>query len=102
MASTAKTQHRYIVIKKDVCNGKPIIHGTRIAVWAIVGWFQKGYSPEEIQAEIYNSLSLAQIYGALSYYYDHQEEVDADIKTNNLSEAELTRRRTQWQKLNSS
>lgn len=96
-----KTQHRYIVIKKDVCGGRPIIQGTRIAVWAIAGWLQKGYSPQEIQKEIYPSLSLAQIHDALSYYYDHRAEVDADIVANNLSEAELAGRRAQWQKRSS-
>ena len=27
-------------------------------------------------------LSLAQIYDALSFYYDHQAEIDADIEAN--------------------
>lgn len=92
MAAT-RTQHRYIVIKKEVCGGRPIIQGTRIAVWAIVGWFHKGYSPEEIHKEIYPSLSLSQIYDALSYYFDHQTEIDEEIAANNLSETELNRRR---------
>lgn len=38
-----------------------------------------GLSPEEIH-EQYPYLSLAQIYAALSYYYDHQAELDADIQ----------------------
>lgn len=100
--AVTKTQHRYIVIKEGVCGDKPIIQGTRIAVWVIAGWLQKGYSPEKIQKEIYPSLSLAQIHDALSYYYDHQDEVDADIAANNLSEAELARRRARWQKRSSS
>lgn len=36
-------------------------------------------SPEEMH-EQYPHLSLAQIHAALSYYYEHQAEVDADIK----------------------
>jgi uncharacterized protein (DUF433 family) len=35
-------------------------------------------SVEEIQ-EAYPHLSLGQIYAALAYYYDHQEQVDAEI-----------------------
>ena len=27
-------------------------------------------------------LTLAQVYDALSYYYDHQTEIDAEIKNN--------------------
>jgi uncharacterized protein (DUF433 family) len=36
-------------------------------------------SPEEMH-EQYPHLSLAQIHAALSYYYQHQAEVDADIE----------------------
>ena len=35
--------------------------------------------PEEMH-EQYPHLSLAQIHAALSYYYEHQAEVDADIE----------------------
>ncbi|HEV8715228.1 MAG TPA: DUF433 domain-containing protein [Candidatus Binatia bacterium] len=38
-----------------------------------------GLSPEEIHSE-YPDLSLAQIHAALSYYYDHQTEIDAEIE----------------------
>lgn len=37
-----------------------------------------GWSPEEIHFQ-HRDLSLAQIHGALSWYYDHQAELDADI-----------------------
>jgi uncharacterized protein (DUF433 family) len=39
-----------------------------------------GWSPEEIYFQHYGQLSLAQIHAALSYYYDHQTEFDAEIK----------------------
>jgi uncharacterized protein (DUF433 family) len=38
-----------------------------------------GSSPEEIHFQ-YPHLSMAQIYAALSYYYDHQLELDAEIE----------------------
>jgi uncharacterized protein (DUF433 family) len=38
-----------------------------------------GWSAEEIQAQ-HPHLSLAQIHAALSYYYDHQAEMDAAIQ----------------------
>ena len=37
-----------------------------------------GLNPEEIYHE-HPHLSLAQIYAAFSYYYDHQAEIDAEI-----------------------
>src|SRR5205814_1096134 len=38
-----------------------------------------GSSPEEMALQ-YPHLSLAQIHAALSYYYEHQMELDADIQ----------------------
>jgi len=38
-----------------------------------------GWSPEEIHFQ-HPHLALAQIHAALAYYYDHQEEIDADIE----------------------
>jgi uncharacterized protein (DUF433 family) len=38
------------------------------------------WSPEEIYFQHYGQLSLAQIHAALSYYYEHQAEFDAEIK----------------------
>lgn len=38
-----------------------------------------GSSPEEMHFQ-YPHLSVAQIYAALAYYYDHQDELDAEIE----------------------
>lgn len=95
--ATIQTEHPYVVQINDVCGGRPIIKGTRIPVWLIAGWFKDGYSPEQIQKEIYPHLSLAQIYDALSYYHDHVFEIDAQITAQTLSEEELEQRRAQWQ-----
>lgn len=37
-----------------------------------------GSSPEELHFQ-YPHLSMARIHAALAYYYDHQEELDAEI-----------------------
>jgi uncharacterized protein (DUF433 family) len=37
-----------------------------------------GWSPEEMHFQ-HPHLSLAQIHAALSYYYEHEEELDSDI-----------------------
>jgi len=37
-----------------------------------------GSSPEELHFQ-YPRLSMAQIHASLAYYYDHQEELDAEI-----------------------
>ena len=39
----------------------------------------QGWDADEIHAQ-YPYLSLGQIHSALAYYYDHQEELDAEIE----------------------
>jgi hypothetical protein len=39
-----------------------------------------GWSAQEIYIQHERYLSLAQIHAALSYYFDHQEEFDQEIK----------------------
>jgi hypothetical protein len=38
-----------------------------------------GSSPEEIYEQHNSSLTMAQNYGALAHYYDHQSQYDAEI-----------------------
>lgn len=48
-----------------------------------------GWSPEEIHFQ-HPHLSLGQIHAALGYYYDHQAEMDSDIRRS-VQEAERLR-----------
>jgi uncharacterized protein (DUF433 family) len=75
-----KTVHPYVTKKKGMQGGKPIIAGTRTPVRSVVFYHKMGDPPEEI-LEKYPHLTLAQIYDALSYYYDHQEEIDDDMES---------------------
>jgi uncharacterized protein (DUF433 family) len=47
-----------------------------------------GWSPEEIHFQ-HEHLSLAQIYAALGYYYDHQGELEAQIERGRREVARL-------------
>lgn len=71
---------QHIVATPTIRAGKPRLEGTRITVADVVIWhFHLGYSPDEIAVKW--DLSLAAIYAALSYYYDHQGEIDKEIQT---------------------
>lgn len=60
--------------------GVPWISGANTKVVEVVlDKIAHNSSPEEMH-EQYPHLSLAQIHAALSYYYEHQTEVDADIE----------------------
>ncbi|MBI4671668.1 MAG: DUF433 domain-containing protein [Chloroflexi bacterium] len=61
--------------------GEPTIRGSAISVRDIVERTRLGDSPERI-LQGYPHLSLAKIYDALSYYYDHMEEIEKHIREN--------------------
>ena len=66
------------------------ISGTRTKVIQIVmEKMVNGWSPEEMQKQ-FPHLSLADVYAALAYYYDHQPELDARIEQD-FQEAERMR-----------
>ena len=72
-----QTRYEHIVIE----DGVPRINGTTMKVVELVLEHQSyGWSPEELKYQ-HPYLELGQIYSALSYYYDHKEELDKDIET---------------------
>jgi len=77
------TEHCYIVKDDQILGGEPIIKGTRTPVRAIVENWRLGVMPEEIPHHLPH-LSLAQVFDALSYYSDHQDEINAYIECNRV------------------
>jgi uncharacterized protein (DUF433 family) len=71
---------KYIEITEGLRGGKPHITGSRITVSDIVIWhLRQGQSLEEVAAR--QNLSLAAVYAAIAYYYDHKAEIDEEIET---------------------
>jgi uncharacterized protein (DUF433 family) len=78
-----------IVRTPGVCGGKPRLDGHRITVEHIAVWHeQMGMMPVEIVAT-HPTITLAQVHAALAYYYDHKQEIDADIEDGNRLVEEL-------------
>ena len=74
-----KILDKHIEITPGISGGKPRIAGHRITVQNIVIWHERmGWSVDEIAAEY--DLSLADIYAALTYYFDHRQQIDKDIE----------------------
>jgi prevent-host-death family protein len=67
--------HPRIVRRPDVSDGEPTLQGTRISVRYIVERFSNGSTPSDI-VDALPHLSISQVYDALSYYYDHRDEID--------------------------
>lgn len=77
------TEHTYVVTDEHILSGEPIIKGTRTPVRAIVELWRLGLAPEEIPRRLPH-LSLAQVFDALSYYSDHQAEINVHIERNRI------------------
>lgn len=59
---------------------KPFIAGTRVSVENIYVCHElQGRTPDEIVAD-YPHLSLAQVHAALTYYYEHADEIREQLK----------------------
>jgi uncharacterized protein (DUF433 family) len=97
----------HIEITPGVSGGKPRIAGHRIKVQDIVIWHERmGMSPDEIVYH-YPSITLADVYAALAYYYGHMQEIrnqieegeafatDLEAKTPYLVQQKLRNRRDQ-------
>jgi uncharacterized protein (DUF433 family) len=89
---SGKALDDHIEVTPDTAGGKPRIRGRRITVQDIAIWHQRlGKSADEIAAEY--DLTLADVYAALAYYFDHREEIDARM-TEDRAFAEALRART--------
>jgi uncharacterized protein (DUF433 family) len=70
------TEYPHIVRVEGVCGGNAIVEDTRIAVWHIVDFYYKtGMTIEGILIN-WDYLKPVQVFSALAYYHDHQEEID--------------------------
>jgi len=76
------TNHPFIVIESKVRGNHPIIKGTGMRVLDIViEYVYKGYPIDQI-LDYHPHLTLPQIHDALSYYYEHQNQFDEQIRAN--------------------
>ncbi len=72
-----RTEHPHIIRDPEVLGGEPTIDGTRTSVRHVVLLYRAGQEPEEI-ARTYHLL-LGEVYDAISYYYDHENEISRYI-----------------------
>jgi uncharacterized protein (DUF433 family) len=75
MPIAAKTGHPRIVKLDGVCGGEPIIDGLRVAVRHVATLHQRGETIADIVVAL--DIAEAQVHHALSYFFDHEEEITA-------------------------
>lgn len=78
-----KIGRRYITTNPRILGGEPIIKGTRTPVRAVVEIWRMGILPEEIPNRLPH-LTLAQVFDALSYYSDYQDQINEYIRRNQV------------------
>src|SRR5438309_2029161 len=68
------------------------ILGTRVSLDSVVYRFLEGLSPETIQADCFPTLTLDQVYGAISYYLTNRVEVDRYLRDSDKDYEEFRQR----------
>jgi uncharacterized protein (DUF433 family) len=69
-------ERRYVRVDE---HGAMRIGNSRVMLDSIVAGFEQGHSPEALQQQ-YPTLSLEEVYGAITYYLAHTDEVHAYLK----------------------
>ncbi|MBX9757484.1 MAG: DUF433 domain-containing protein [Beijerinckiaceae bacterium] len=69
-----------IVSTPGICGGRPRVDGHRITVEDVAVWHERmGMSPDDIVSS-HPTITLSDVHGALAYYYENRERIDADIE----------------------
>jgi uncharacterized protein (DUF433 family) len=63
-----------VTVNPGVRSGQPIIRGTRITVWDILGWLGSGRSESEVLSD-YPELTSDDIKAALQFAYQLKDKV---------------------------
>lgn len=77
------TEHPHIVRVAGICGGRPTIKHSRIDVSHVAQLYKGGDTVDEI-LQAHPHLQAAAVYDAISYYLDHQEEIEQEIAENRL------------------
>ena len=81
MSSTIQSPARTCIESQpSVCGGRPCVAGTRIRVQDVFVWHElQGQSADEIVSR-FPQLTMADVYAALSYYWDHRDEIQREMQ----------------------
>ena len=80
MSVLIKTEHPHV--SRDA-KGRPVVGAAALEVHVLAEAWGLGVTLDEL-AEGYPYLSKGEILDALSYYHDHEEEIDALISRNRV------------------
>ena len=64
------------------------VGGTRVSLDSVIAAFHDGATPEEIVQQ-YDALSLADVYAVISYYLEHQSDIDSYLAARRTQRKQL-------------
>ena len=74
--------NQYVVKTPDVCGGRARLEGRRVRVQDIACYSEWwGWRADQIASEL--EITLAQVHGALAYYFENIEEIREDLRAEN-------------------
>ena len=73
-APIERTEHPHVVRSADTLGGEPRVEDSRIPVRQLFELFEAGWSVARI-VEDFDDLTPAQVHDAISYAYDHPDEM---------------------------
>jgi uncharacterized protein (DUF433 family) len=80
-AHTTHTEYAHIVHTPGLLGGEARLAGHRIRARDVMAARDRGgFTPEEIAATVYPTLTLAQVYAALAYCEDHRTEIERAVE----------------------
>ena len=80
-----------VVSDPEIRGGRPVIAGTTLRVSDLAAYHTlAGLTPDQLAAQF--DLDLAEVHGALAYYFRHKAEIDAEIRSNS-DQAEVWKQR---------
>lgn len=81
MTQEIPTEHPHIVRLPGTLGGTPVVRGTSMPVRLIAVLWKAGESVDDI-VQTYPHLRPSWVHDAISYYLDHQPEVEAELRDN--------------------
>jgi uncharacterized protein (DUF433 family) len=79
--------HPYVGIEATESGSRAVVKDVGAPVSWIVGYSRLGITPEAFAEEVHSALTPARVHDALSYYYDHRDEIDREIEEDTECEA---------------
>jgi uncharacterized protein (DUF433 family) len=75
---SVRVPHPHVDVRPDLMAGSPVVRGSRVPVRRLWAWFRKGVSVETLLKR-YPQLGPAKVLDALSFAYDNEELLEADL-----------------------